>query len=148
MIPEQTIEYRYDTQLLIDGFEDLDEDEVFDYIASNFKGDSLLAVGGDGEDEPHFSLNVQVPFKRRGEEREDVAARARLFLRLHSPEAVGARSLERGRIEGVVDKRNGLRHSVGGEGKAHLRREAEGHGRVAVGERRSMAPDIVPERVP
>ena len=49
MIPEQTIEYRYDTQLLIDGFEDLDEDEVFDYIASNFKGDSLLAVGGDGD---------------------------------------------------------------------------------------------------
>ena len=36
MIPEQTIEYRYDTQLLIDGYEDLDEDEVFDYIASNF----------------------------------------------------------------------------------------------------------------
>ena len=49
MIPEQTIEFRYDTQLLIDGYEDLDEDEVFDYIASNFKGDSLLAVGGDGD---------------------------------------------------------------------------------------------------
>ena len=44
MIPEQTIEFRYDTQLLIDGYEDLDEDEVFDYIANNFKGDSLLAV--------------------------------------------------------------------------------------------------------
>lgn len=49
MIPEQTIEFRYDTQLLIDGYEDLDEDEVFDYIATNFKGDSLLAVGGDGD---------------------------------------------------------------------------------------------------
>lgn len=49
MIPEQTIEFRYDTQLLIDGYEDLDEDEVFDYIANNFKGDSLLAVGGDGD---------------------------------------------------------------------------------------------------
>ena len=43
------IEFRYDTQLLIDGYEDLDEDEVFDYIAENFKGDSLLAVGGDGD---------------------------------------------------------------------------------------------------
>ena len=33
MLPEQSIEFRYDTQLLIDGYEDLDEDEVFDYIA-------------------------------------------------------------------------------------------------------------------
>ena len=49
MLPEQSIEFRYDTQLLIDGYEDLDEDEVFDYIAENFKGDSLLAVGGDGD---------------------------------------------------------------------------------------------------
>ena len=30
------LEYRYDTQLLIDG-DDLDEDEVFDYIAENFE---------------------------------------------------------------------------------------------------------------
>ena len=30
-MPEQSIEFRYDTQLLIDG-EDLDEDEVNDYI--------------------------------------------------------------------------------------------------------------------
>ena len=44
MLPEQSIEFRYDTQLLIDGYEDLDEDEVFDYIAENFKGDSLLAT--------------------------------------------------------------------------------------------------------
>ena len=42
------LEFRYDTQLLIDG-EDLDEDEVFDYIVEHFKGDSLLAVGGDGD---------------------------------------------------------------------------------------------------
>ncbi len=39
MLPEQSIEFRYDTQLLIDGYEDLDEDEVFDYIAENFKGE-------------------------------------------------------------------------------------------------------------
>ena len=42
------LEFRYDTQLLIDG-DDLDEDEVFDYIVEHFKGDSLLAVGGDGD---------------------------------------------------------------------------------------------------
>ena len=46
-MPEQSIEFRYDTQLLIDG-EDLDEDEVNDYIKEHFKGDCLLAVGGDG----------------------------------------------------------------------------------------------------
>ena len=41
-------EFRYDTQLLIDG-DDLDEDEVHDYFMANFKGDCLLAVGGDGD---------------------------------------------------------------------------------------------------
>ena len=35
------LEFRYDTQLLIDG-DDLDEDEVFDYIVEHFKGDSLF----------------------------------------------------------------------------------------------------------
>ena len=37
------IEYRYDTQLLVDG-EDLDEDAINDYLVENFKGDCLLAV--------------------------------------------------------------------------------------------------------
>ena len=27
----------------------LDEDEIYDYFVENFKGDSLLAVGGDGD---------------------------------------------------------------------------------------------------
>ena len=45
---ETMIEYRYDTQLLIDG-DDLDEDEVYDYFVEHFVGDSLLAVGGDGD---------------------------------------------------------------------------------------------------
>ena len=35
------LEYRYDTQLLIEG-EDLDEDEIFDYIASHFKRSMIL----------------------------------------------------------------------------------------------------------
>ena len=42
------LEYRYDTQLLIDG-DDLDEDEVAEYFTRNFQGDCLLAVGGDGD---------------------------------------------------------------------------------------------------
>ena len=41
------IEFRYDTQLLIEGA-DLDEDEIFDYFVDHFAGDSLLAVS-DGE---------------------------------------------------------------------------------------------------
>ena len=40
------LDYRYDTQLLIEG-EGLDEDAIFDYISQNFEGDSLLAVGDD-----------------------------------------------------------------------------------------------------
>ena len=39
-------EYRYDTQLLIEG-EGLDEDVIRDYFEANFKGDCLLAVGDD-----------------------------------------------------------------------------------------------------
>ncbi len=50
-------EFRYDTQLLIDG-DDLDEDEVHDYFMANFKGDCLLAVGGDGDPiKIHFHTN-------------------------------------------------------------------------------------------
>ena len=56
MIPEQTIEFRYDTQLLIEG-EDLDEDEIFDYISEHFEGDSLLAVGDEDLIKIHFHTN-------------------------------------------------------------------------------------------
>ena len=56
-MPEQSIEFRYDTQLLIDG-EDLDEDEVHDYIKEHFKGDCLLAVGGDVDPiKSHYHTN-------------------------------------------------------------------------------------------
>jgi len=41
------LEYRYDTQLLIDG-ENLDEDVINKYFVDNFNGDCLLAFG-DGE---------------------------------------------------------------------------------------------------
>lgn len=50
------LEYRYDTQLLIEG-EDLDEDAINDYIRENFKGDSLLAVGDDELIKLHYHTN-------------------------------------------------------------------------------------------
>lgn len=40
------LEFRYDTQLLIEG-ENLDEDIISKYFINNFKGDCLLAVGDD-----------------------------------------------------------------------------------------------------
>jgi dihydroxyacetone kinase-like predicted kinase len=56
VLPEQTIEFRYDTQLLIEG-EDLDEDEISDYITENFEGDSLIAAGDDVLIKIHFHTN-------------------------------------------------------------------------------------------
>ena len=50
------LEYRYDTQLLIEGH-DLDEDEIYDFILDNFKGDSLLAVGDEELIKIHFHTN-------------------------------------------------------------------------------------------
>lgn len=52
----QETEYRYDTQLLIEG-DNLDEDEIHDYIEENFKGDCLLAVGGDDLIKIHYHTN-------------------------------------------------------------------------------------------
>ncbi|MDD7733004.1 MAG: kinase to dihydroxyacetone kinase [Firmicutes bacterium] len=52
----QETEYRYDTQLLIEG-EGLDEDAIHDYIENNFKGDCLLAVGGDDLIKVHYHTN-------------------------------------------------------------------------------------------
>ena len=42
----EPLEFRYDTQLLIEG-QDLDEDEINDYITEHFEGDCLLAVGDE-----------------------------------------------------------------------------------------------------
>ncbi|MDD7305214.1 MAG: kinase to dihydroxyacetone kinase [Peptoniphilaceae bacterium] len=50
------IEFKFDTQLLIAG-EDLDEDEIFDYITEHFEGDSLLAVGDEDLIKIHFHTN-------------------------------------------------------------------------------------------
>lgn len=50
------IDYRYDTQLLIEG-ENLDEDKINDYFLNNFKGDCLLAVGDESLIKIHYHTN-------------------------------------------------------------------------------------------
>ena len=54
------LQYRYDTQLLIDG-DDLDEQAINDYIRDNIPGDSLLAVGDDMLIKIHY--HTTVPWK-------------------------------------------------------------------------------------
>ncbi|MFA0815738.1 MAG: kinase to dihydroxyacetone kinase [Anaerofustis sp.] len=51
------LEYKYDTQLLIDG-ENLSEDAVNEYITANIEGDSLLAVGDETLIKIHFHTNT------------------------------------------------------------------------------------------
>ena len=51
------LEYKYDTQLLIEG-EDLSEDEINDYITNNIEGDCLLAVGDEELIKIHFHTNT------------------------------------------------------------------------------------------
>ena len=50
------LEYKYDTQLLIEG-EGLSEDTVGDYIEDNIKGDSLLCVGDEEMLKIHYHTN-------------------------------------------------------------------------------------------
>lgn len=50
------LEFKYDTQLLIDGT-DLDEDEIHGYILGHFRGDCLLAVGDEETVKIHFHTN-------------------------------------------------------------------------------------------
>ena len=50
------IDYRYDTQLLIEGT-GLDEDAINDSFRANFKGDCLLAVGDDELIKIHYHTN-------------------------------------------------------------------------------------------
>jgi len=53
---DEMIEYKYDTQLLIEG-KGLDEDAIFKYIEENIVGDSLLAVGDDELVKVHYHTN-------------------------------------------------------------------------------------------
>ena len=50
------IEYKFDTQLLIEGY-DLDEDAINVYFVENFKGDCLLAVGDEDLIKIHYHTN-------------------------------------------------------------------------------------------
>lgn len=50
------LEYKFDTQLLIEGT-GLDEDAINDYITSHIKGDCLLAVGDDELIKIHYHTN-------------------------------------------------------------------------------------------
>lgn len=52
----EPIEFRYDTQLLIEG-ENLDEDAINEYFTANFEGDCLLAVGDEELIKIHFHTN-------------------------------------------------------------------------------------------
>ena len=51
------IEFKYDTQLLIEGT-GLDEDKINDHITQNLKGDCLLAVGDEDLIKIHFHTNT------------------------------------------------------------------------------------------
>lgn len=53
----ETVEYKFDTQLLIEG-ENLDEDDINEYIRSNIEGDCLLAVGDDELIKIHYHTNT------------------------------------------------------------------------------------------
>ena len=50
------IEYRYDTQLLIEG-KNLDEKKIREYFNTNLVGDCLIAVGDDELIKIHFHTN-------------------------------------------------------------------------------------------
>ncbi|WP_304653172.1 kinase to dihydroxyacetone kinase [uncultured Ligilactobacillus sp.] len=50
------MEFRYDTQLLIEG-KNLDEDAINNYFVENFKGDCLLAVGDENLIKIHYHTN-------------------------------------------------------------------------------------------
>ena len=50
------LEFRYDTQLLIEGT-NLNEDAINEWITTNLKGDCLLAVGDEELIKIHFHTN-------------------------------------------------------------------------------------------
>lgn len=50
------LEYKFDTQILIEG-KNLSEDDINDYITKNLEGDSLLAVGDEELIKVHFHTN-------------------------------------------------------------------------------------------
>ena len=51
------IEYKFDTQLLIEG-KGLSDEQIRDYITENIEGDCLLVVGDDELIKLHFHTNT------------------------------------------------------------------------------------------
>lgn len=51
------LEFRYDTQLLIEG-KNMDEDKIREHFLANFKGDCLIAVGDSELVKIHFHTNT------------------------------------------------------------------------------------------
>lgn len=51
------LEYKYDTQLLIEG-EDLSDKTIIEYITKNISGDCLLVVGDEDLIKIHFHTNL------------------------------------------------------------------------------------------
>lgn len=51
------IEYKFDTQLLIEGH-NLEEDAIHDYIENNIEGDCLIAVGDEELIKIHYHTNT------------------------------------------------------------------------------------------
>ncbi|HJC56001.1 MAG TPA: kinase to dihydroxyacetone kinase [Candidatus Eisenbergiella intestinipullorum] len=51
------LEYKFDTQLLIEG-ENLSEDDINEYITNHIEGDCLLAVGDEELIKIHFHTNT------------------------------------------------------------------------------------------
>lgn len=51
------LEYRFDTQLLIEGT-NLDEDAIHDYLVENIPGDCLIVVGDEELIKLHFHTNI------------------------------------------------------------------------------------------
>ena len=50
------VEFKFDTQLLIEG-QNLNEDQINVYITNHFKGDCLLAVGDEELIKIHYHTN-------------------------------------------------------------------------------------------
>ena len=51
------LEYKFDTQLLIEG-ENLSDKDINEYIKKNFEGDSLLVVGDEDLVKIHYHTNT------------------------------------------------------------------------------------------
>ncbi len=54
---DEEINYKYDTQLLVEG-KNLSDQKIIDYINVNIEGDCLLVVGDDELIKLHFHTNT------------------------------------------------------------------------------------------